>query len=120
MGARAGFTTVEGMVAVALLSLAALGAAATMARSARILWMADRNQAAARATEQAVERLGAQIRAGGNRCNGVSSGVSTAAQTVVSWTPITAAGGLDLRFVTVYSGFRGLRSDTLWLFAACS
>lgn len=120
MGARAGFSTVEGMVAVTLLSLAALGAAATMARSARTLWVADHRQAAARATEQAVEQLGAQIRDGGSRCTGVSAGASASAETVVSWTPVAAAGGLDLAFVTVHPGSRGLRSDTLWLFAPCN
>jgi len=120
MEARAGFSTVEGIVAIVLLSLAALGAAATMARSVRTLWVADRNAAAARATEQAIEQLGVQIRVGGSRCTGVGSGTSAFASTVVSWTPVAAAGGLDLRFVTVHPGFLGLRSDTLWLFAPCS
>jgi len=120
MDARAGFSTVEGMVAVALLSLAALGTAATMARSARTLWVADRNTAAARATEQAIEQLGLQIRAAGGRCTAVGPGASTFASTAVSWTPVAAAAGLDLRLVTVHPGPRGIRSDTLWLFASCS
>jgi type II secretory pathway component PulJ len=120
VGARAGFTTVEGIVAIALLSLAALGAAGTMARSARTLGAGNRDLAAARATEQAIEHLGAHLRAAGRLCTAVGSGTSRSAAAVVSWTPVVAAGGLDLIFVTAQFGPQQHRSDTLWLFMPCN
>ena len=120
MGTRTGFSTVEGLVAIALLSLAALGAAGTMARSARMLGVANRDVAAARATEQAIDQLGAGLRAAGNRCSAVRAGASSFPAAVVSWTSAAVAGGLDLVVVTVQSGPQRHRSDTLWLFMPCN
>lgn len=120
MGGRTGFTTVDGLVAIVLLSIAALGAAGTMARSARILGVANRRAAAARATERVMEQLGARLRAAGSRCTAVGPGVSSSAEAVVSWTPAAVAGGLELTLVTVHPGSLQLRSDTLWLFMTCS
>jgi type II secretory pathway component PulJ len=119
MGARAGFTTVEGLVAIVLLSLAALGAAGSMARSSRILGVAGRNAAAARATERAMEQLGAQLRAAGNRCAAGGPGAGASGETVISWTAVMATGGLEFTFVTVHPASQGIRSDTLWLFLPC-
>ena len=119
MATRLGFTTVEGMIALTLLSLAALGAGGAMARSARVLGLANREAAAARTTEQVIEQLRTTLGAAGGRCGAIGSGSSITGQTGVSWSPLPVTAGIDLLVIARHPGFQRPRSDTLWLFLPC-
>jgi len=116
---RSGFSTVDGMVAITLFALAALGAGGAMARSARALGEANRETAAARATAEIVERLRTTLRAAGDRCGAVVSGSTLTAAAAVSWRSTPAMAGIDLRVIATRPGLRQPRSDTLWLFLPC-
>jgi hypothetical protein len=116
---RSGFSTVDGVLAIVLLSLAALGAGGAMARSARALGQANREVAAARTTEQVIERLRGTLSAAGDRCGGIGSGSIVAGPTGVSWSPTPVTAGIDLRVITTYPGFQRPRSDTLRAFLPC-
>ena len=119
MATRSGFSTVDGMLAITLLSLAALGAGGAMARTARVLGQANRDVGAARATEQILERLRGTLRIAGDRCGAIGPGSIVTGAAAVSWSPLPANAGLDLRVITTHSDVQRPRSDTLWLFLAC-
>jgi hypothetical protein len=117
--ARSGFSTVDGVIAITLLSLAALGAAGAMARSARVLGVANREAGAARITEQAVEQLRGVVRLAGDRCGAIGPGSVLTGSADVFWSPLPVTGGINLQVITTQSIVQRPRSDTLWLFLSC-
>lgn len=119
MNGDAGFSTVEAVVALTLLSLAAVGTAGALSLTARAIGSARQASELARQADQAFERLGARLEASGGSCGAVGPGsIAGAGGAPIAWTVAPAAAGVDLTLVIGPAGHRQ-RSDTLWRFFTC-
>jgi len=107
---RSGFTLVELMVAITILSVALLGLIGTMASTIRVLGEGDRAMTAAYHSSGMMEELEAL------GCDNLSAGSDTAqAVYVMSWTVSgdSSSAIRDINLVTQYPGVAGqARADT--------
>lgn len=115
---RSGFTLVELMVAITILSVALLGMIGTMASTIRVLGEGDRAMTAAYHSSGKMEELETL------GCDNLSGAGSDTAQAVyaMSWTVSGDSGSAirDIELVTQYPGVGGqARVDTFETALAC-
>lgn len=116
----AGSSTIEGLIALIVFAVGALGASGVMAISLRLSTEGDRAATAARLLTDEASRLRAAVSVNGGRCVGVSGSswqtpLGVLATSVVS--PVQ--GGLSLRIAVSYPTVRGQHGDTAVGFLPC-
>ena len=100
IGQRAGFTIVELVIAVIILSVGVLGLAATTALVVRQVTLADVNTERAAAQQEVMERLRA------TSTNSITTGSTTVGAFTVSWavTDSSSTYGRTIRVITTGPG----------------
>jgi type IV pilus modification protein PilV len=122
--ASAGFTIVEVVIAICILSIGILGLAGTAASVTR---MVGRSQQYAKASTLASERLEiirAQVAPtpanAGAACNSLASGSSTSGVYSVAWTSTAVTNGWSVRIVVTTPTARGTKTDTFTETVTCA
>jgi prepilin-type N-terminal cleavage/methylation domain-containing protein len=118
--ARSGFTIVEVLVAVTILTV---GVMALASSSAMVTRMIGRGKIDTRATQLAtreMERLRLAAYTASPRCTGLANGGPQVADKItISWTVVAAGTGRTLNVIASYATPRGTRTDTLTTHIEC-
>jgi prepilin-type N-terminal cleavage/methylation domain-containing protein len=115
-----GFTIVEIVVAIVILSVGLLGLVTTAALVSRMIAQGQRYSMATALANQRFEKLSA-LRTFGGGCTSLTSGADTVGRIVVSWTVTTVNAGAGAQIVmTVTSPTgRGTHTDNFTSTVAC-
>ncbi len=115
-----GVSTIECLVALTLLAIAALGNAASLVYSLRTLGEGNRTVRAARLLSAQTGRLRLVVRLAGGSCTPLTSGqISGSLGEQVAWQVGAAPGGRSLTYIVSFSTVRGQYTDTTSGFLAC-
>ncbi len=115
-----GFSTIECLVALVILSVGALGAAVTSAFALRTVGEGNRAVRAARLLAAQTGQLRLQVRQAGGSCLVLTSGQAFGPHGEhLTWQVGAAQGGRHLTLVVSFPTARGQHSDTTPGFLAC-
>ena len=115
-----GFTLVEVLVAVILLSVGILALASGSGAVFRMLGAGKRSTKAAAVASERLERLRRQANATNPRCTALASGTATRPGNVTETWTVTGSGlTRDLQVWVRYPTSRGSTADTLFTTLAC-
>ncbi len=117
---RRGVSTVECLVALTLLAIAALGNAATSVYALRAIREGNRAIRAARLLSAQTGQLRLAVRLAGGSCQPLaSSQMSGGLGAQLAWQVSPAPGGRNITYVVSFSTVRGQHTDTTAGFLAC-
>lgn len=115
-----GFSIIECLVALTVLSIGALGAAATGAYALRTVGEGNRAVRAARLLSAQMGQLRLKVRLAGGSCLALGGGqVSGTGGEQLVWLVSPAPGGQQLTLVVSFATARGQHTDTTPGFLAC-
>lgn len=115
-----GFSTLECLVAILLMSIGALGAAATSAYAIRTVGEGNRAVRAARLLSAQTGQLRLRLRQAGGSCLALTAGLALGPHgEQLSWQVGSGQGGRQLTLVASYPTARGQHADTTSGFLAC-
>lgn len=115
-----GFSIIECLVALTLVSIGALGAAATGAYALRTVGEGNRAVRAARLLSAQTGQLRLRVRQAGGSCLALSGGQASGADGVqLAWQVSPGPGGQHLALVASFPTARGQHADTTPGFLAC-
>lgn len=115
-----GFSTVECLVALVILSIGALGAAATSAYALRTVGEGNRAVRAARLLAAQTGQLRLKVRQASGSCLLLTGGLALGPHGErLTWQVGPAQGGRQLTLVVTFPTARGQHSDTTPGFLAC-
>ena len=115
MSNRRGFTIVEIVVAIVVLSVGLLGLVTTAALVSRMIAQGQRYSLASTLANRRLEKLSAV------RCSGMSNGADTVGRIVVTWTvsDVNSGGGKKIVMTVVTPTGRGNHTDLFTSTVAC-
>jgi len=115
-----GFSTVECLVALTVLAIAALGNLASSAYALRTIREGSRAVRAARLLSAQTDRLRLSVRQAGGRCLPLTAGQLVGGHgEQLTWTASPVPGGRGLTLVVSFPTVRGQHADTTAGFVAC-
>ena len=114
-----GFTLVELMIAVVILSVGVLAMIGTAGLVSRMIGQGKRNTRAAVVAMQRFERLRLAAHATTPDCTALAGGTATTNGVIETWTVTGAGASRRIRLFIQYQTSRGLRSDTAQTVVAC-
>ncbi|HTS89812.1 MAG TPA: hypothetical protein VMG41_15065 [Gemmatimonadales bacterium] len=119
--AERGFSTVECLVAVTLVSVGVLGALGTLSAAIRLGHRGDHAAAGARLLVETMGRLQADLGRANGRCAPLAGdgAVWAGSGERVDWSLVPVAGGLTVRLTLAYPTESREVSDTSWSFLPC-
>ena len=115
-----GFSTIECLVALLVLSVGLLGAAGTMALAWRAEAAGERAGLAAGLAGWVLDSLQAHTLSDQGRCDGLRSGSATGDRgTRANWAATPSRGGREIRLTLVYRSLVATATDSGWEFIPC-
>jgi len=115
-----GFTLIEVLIAVVILSVGVLGMVGSAGLASRMIGQGKRNTQAALVAMQRMETLRGQALATNPRCTGLASGTATTTGVTETWTVTGAGRSRRIRLIVRYQTNRGLATDTVNTVVGCS
>jgi Tfp pilus assembly protein PilV len=123
MSSAGGFTIIEVVIAICILSIGILGLAGTAASVTRMVGRSQQYGKAASLAAERFEILRAQVAPtpanGGTACASLPSGTSTSGTYGVAWTSAAATNGWLVRIVVTSHTARGTKTDTFTQILSC-
>ncbi len=122
MGAPAGLSTIEVLLALSVFAIGALGAAGGLSQGLRATALGSHQAEAARAGATALAELVVAARQGAAPCAGLPAPAGAGPggeQAVIVLVPQGGGGGVAVQLRLQYPGPSGLRADTIWSFLRC-
>ncbi|HXI21819.1 MAG TPA: prepilin-type N-terminal cleavage/methylation domain-containing protein [Gemmatimonadales bacterium] len=119
-GSRSGFTLVEVMVAVVVMTVGLLAVAAGSGSIYRMLAYGRRSTAAARVASTRLDLLRQQANRTSPRCTALASGTASLSGRVTeTWTVSGTSRTRNIREVVAYPTSRGMTADTVFSTLEC-
>ncbi len=122
MGAPAGLSTIEVLLAIMVFAIGVLGAAGGLAHGLRATALGSHQAEAARAGASVLAELAVTARQGAAPCAGLPTPGRAGPggeQATVVLVPQGGGGGVAVQLLLRYPGPSGNRTDTLWSFLRC-
>jgi prepilin-type N-terminal cleavage/methylation domain-containing protein len=118
--ARAGFTIVEVLIAVMILSVGVVAMAGSSALVTRMIGRAKSDTRAAQLATQRIEMLRVIAASTNPRCTALANGAATTDNVALAWTVVApAGGGRNLVVTATYATPGGPQVETLTTFIEC-
>jgi Tfp pilus assembly protein PilV len=117
---HAGFSTIECLLALVILTVGVLGSAGTMGLAVRAVHAGAAAATAARLVVSLRDSLQSRVIAAGGACSALSGGSNAASPAVqASWVTVTVPGGREIELTVTRPGLRASLVDTVAVFIAC-
>lgn len=114
-----GFTLIEVLIAVVILSVGVLGMVGSAGLVSRMIGQGKRNTQAALVAMQRMETLRGQALATNPRCTGLAGGTATTTGVTETWTVTGTGRSRRVRLIVQYQTNRGLATDTVTTVVSC-
>jgi prepilin-type N-terminal cleavage/methylation domain-containing protein len=115
-----GFTLIEIVIAIVILSVGVLGMAGTAGLVSRMIGQGKRNTQAGAVTMQRMELLRQSALSTTPHCTALAGGTSTANAMTETWTVTGAGASRRVQIIVTYRTTRGTRADTVKTVVLCS
>ena len=114
-----GFTLIEILIAVVILSVGVLGMVGSAGLASRMIGQGKRNTQAALVAMQRMETIRQSALSTNPRCTALASGTATTSGVTETWTITGASRSRRVRVIVTYPTNRGVATDTVNSVVSC-
>ena len=115
-----GFTLIEILIAIVILSIGVLGMVGTAGLVSRMIGQGKRNTQAATVAMQRMETIRETAMSTNPRCTALAGGTATTSGVTETWTVSGTGRSRRIRLIVVYPTNRGVATDTVNTVVLCA